>query len=73
MGKILLILSFAILCIGCNSPSKDNRQDWEYVNHNNRINDTIRLNDNHLYYLIGTHSGYQPIHSQYCNCKNTLK
>lgn len=35
---------------------------------NDKINDTITLCDGHLYYYISTHSGKQPIHSQYCKC-----
>jgi hypothetical protein len=71
MKKILLILALPIFCLGCESPDEIYR--FNYDKFNKIINDTIRLNDNHLYYSIRTHSGDQPIHSQYCNCKNTLK
>lgn len=66
-----LILSLIILmCLqSCEYTPEEQKIDkkLKLKYYSELINDTITLNDNHLYYLIKSSYGYNlPIHSQYC-------
>ena len=63
--KIILFL-LCLLTLSCEN-KKDEFERYILLN-NDKINDTTTLCDGHLYYYISTHSGKQPIHSQYCKC-----
>lgn len=65
--KKLLYFILITLFIGCYPSEKEANQIFMDIM-NSSINDTMRLNDGHIYYTIYTHSGRQPMHSQYCIC-----
>lgn len=66
MNKLIILLLFLYSCKPTEKELKKELSDKQ----NYKINDTITLEDNHLYYHINTHSGQQPIHSQYCKQKH---
>lgn len=65
MKKLILAL-FVVLAIQSCNPTPEEVKIEKFNRYNRRINDTCTLNDGHIYYIIYTHTGSQPIHSQYC-------
>jgi hypothetical protein len=66
--KNLIISLIILLCLqSCKqTPEEVKIKTVEY--YSTIINDTLTLNDGHLYYIIksNTYGYYLPIHSQYC-------
>jgi len=66
--KRKLLVIFVIMFNTCLQLTSCHVSTYEKINDcNNTINDTLTLNDGHLYYTIYTYgSNKLPIHSQYC-------
>ena len=68
MKKLILALFVVLTIQSCEQTSEEKKINRDYIKktYDFMINDTLTLNDGHIYYRLRTDGYFSPIHSQYC-------